>query len=373
MNFQELILELQRFWSREGCLIVQPYDLEKGAGTFNPATFFGALGSAPTRVAYVEPCRRPADGRYGENPNRLGRYFQFQVLLKPVPENITGLYLRGRDGGLVSLDAVVDVREGIGPQRLNHFDRVRAATLTAALASGFTLGEALDSLNALADEVLPAGSSTALAGESRELEESGTALYFAFLLAITVVFMVLASQFESLVHPFTVLLAVPLAVTGALVTLVLAGSTLNLYSQIGMILLIGLVTKNSILLVEYTNQLKERGMDAVAGFRVSGSHSLIEVRRPDRPSTVKNCWVDPVPVGSGRKNLKTPSAASLLTRPLYRSGVDFSIRWTNLISPIAGRPPADFSTPQAQEKHSIEFSSPLREVSPWTAVPFSFR
>ncbi len=94
MNFQEIILELQRFWSREGCLIVQPYDLEKGAGTFNPATFFGALGTAPTRVAYVEPCRRPADGRYGENPNRLGRYYQFQVLLKPVPENITGLYLR---------------------------------------------------------------------------------------------------------------------------------------------------------------------------------------------------------------------------------------------------------------------------------------
>jgi multidrug efflux pump subunit AcrB len=99
-----------------------------------------------------------------------------------------------------------------------------------------------------------------LAGESRELEESGTALYFAFGLALVVVFMVLASQFESLIHPFTVLLSVPLAVTGALLTLRLAGSTINLYSQIGMILLIGLVTKNSILLVEYTNQLRDRGM-----------------------------------------------------------------------------------------------------------------
>ena len=94
LNFQEIILELQRFWAREGCLLIEPYDLEKGAGTFNPATFFGALGLAPTAVAYPEPCRRPADGRYGDNPNRLGKYYQFQVLLKPVPADIMSLYLR---------------------------------------------------------------------------------------------------------------------------------------------------------------------------------------------------------------------------------------------------------------------------------------
>ena len=93
LTFQELILELQRFWSKHGCLLIQPYDLEKGAGTFNPATFFGALGPQPTAVAYPEPCRRPTDGRYGENPNRLGRYYQFQVLLKPVPRDVTGLYV----------------------------------------------------------------------------------------------------------------------------------------------------------------------------------------------------------------------------------------------------------------------------------------
>jgi multidrug efflux pump len=125
-------------------------------------------------------------------------------------------------------------------------------------------------MHAIAAEVLPRGSTTALAGESRELEESGSALYFAFALALVVVFMVLASQFESLVHPFTVLLAVPLAVTGALLTLLAAGSTLNLYSQIGMILLIGLVTKNSILLVDYANQLKARGLDAVAAALEAG-------------------------------------------------------------------------------------------------------
>ncbi|MCX5793966.1 MAG: glycine--tRNA ligase subunit alpha [Elusimicrobia bacterium] len=94
MTFQEVILELQRFWAREGCLLIQPYDMEKGAGTFNPATFFGALGSKPTAAAYVEPCRRPGDGRYGDNPNRLGKYFQFQVLLKPAPADITDLYVR---------------------------------------------------------------------------------------------------------------------------------------------------------------------------------------------------------------------------------------------------------------------------------------
>ena len=92
LTFQDIVLELQRFWAAQGCLLVQPYDLEKGAGTFNPATFFGALGPKPTAVAYPEPCRRPADGRYGDNPNRLSKYFQFQVILKPVPAGITDLY-----------------------------------------------------------------------------------------------------------------------------------------------------------------------------------------------------------------------------------------------------------------------------------------
>ncbi len=91
-SFQEIIMTLQEFWSREGCAVVQPYDLEKGAGTFNPATFFGALTTVPIRAAYVEPSRRPADGRYGDNPNRLGKYFQFQVILKPAPAGITDLY-----------------------------------------------------------------------------------------------------------------------------------------------------------------------------------------------------------------------------------------------------------------------------------------
>jgi multidrug efflux pump len=205
---------------------------------------------------------------------RANKQYDVIVQLDPraraTPSDMTGLYVRGRGGELMKLEALASVEEGVGPRELNHFDRVRSATMTANLAPGFTLGEALDSLTRVAKEVLPRGSSTALAGESRELEESGSALYFAFLLALVVVFMVLASQFESLVHPFTVLLAVPLAVTGALFTLKLAGSTLNVYSQIGMILLIGLVSKNSILLVEYINQLKERGMSTVDAAQEAG-------------------------------------------------------------------------------------------------------
>jgi len=206
-------------------------------------------------------------GREVSTFTRANKQYDVIVQLDPraraTPSDMTGLYLRGRGGELVKLEALASVQEGVGPRELNHFNRVRSATLTASLAPGFTLGAAIDSLNRIAAEVLPQGSSTSLAGESRELEESGSSLYFAFVLALIVVFMVLASQFESLVHPFTVLLAVPLAVTGALFTLMLAGSTINVYSQIGMILLIGLVTKNSILLVEYINQLKEGGMSTI--------------------------------------------------------------------------------------------------------------
>jgi multidrug efflux pump len=189
---------------------------------------------------------------------------------RATPSDITGLHVRGRSDVLVPLDAVTRVEERVGPRQLNHYNRVRSFTLSASMAPGFTLGQALDSLNAAAAEVLPAGSTVELAGESREFRESGSALYFAFAIALVFVFMVLASQFESVVHPFTVLLAVPLAVTGALGALWLADSTLNVYSQVGMILLIGLVTKNSILLVTYATDLRERGYDALAAMREAG-------------------------------------------------------------------------------------------------------
>jgi multidrug efflux pump len=250
---------------------------------------------------------------------------QLDPRARATPSDMTGLYVRGRGGELIKLEALANVKEGVGPRELNHFNRVRSSTLTAGLAPGFTLGEALDSLTRIANEVLPKGSSTALGGESRELEESGSSLYFAFLLALLVVFMVLASQFESLVHPFTVLLAVPLAVTGALFTLKLAGATLNLYSQIGMILLIGLVTKNSILLVEYINQLKERGMSTVDAALESGRIRL----RPILMTSVATIMgATPIAFGLG--------AGSISRRPLGYAivgGVLFSTLLTLYVVP----------------------------------------
>jgi glycyl-tRNA synthetase alpha chain len=94
MNFQNIILSLQKYWADQGCNVMQPYDCEMGAGTFHPSTFFGALGSKPNNVAYAQPCRRPKDGRYGENPNRMQHYYQFQVIMKPAPENVQELYLK---------------------------------------------------------------------------------------------------------------------------------------------------------------------------------------------------------------------------------------------------------------------------------------
>jgi glycyl-tRNA synthetase alpha chain len=109
MYFQDMIQTLQRYWTEKGCILQQPYDIEKGAGTFNPATFLRALGPEPYNVAYVEPCRRPADGRYGENPNRWGSYYQFQVILKPSPDDIIDLYLGSLEA--IGIDPLVhDIR-----------------------------------------------------------------------------------------------------------------------------------------------------------------------------------------------------------------------------------------------------------------------
>ena len=215
---------------------------------------------------------------------------------RATPTDIEGLDVRGRNGELVPLDAVAHVEERVGPTQLHHHNRVPSFTLSASLAPGFSLGAALDSLNAAAAQVLPAGATVAYAGESREFQESGSALYFAFGLALVFVFMVLAAQYESLVHPFTVLLAVPLGVTGALAALWIAGSTLNVYSQVGMILLIGLVSKNSILLVTYANDLMGQGLDALAAMREAGRIRL----RPILMTSVATIFgAVPIAIGLG--------------------------------------------------------------------------
>jgi len=155
----------------------------------------------------------------------------------------------------------VSVRESTAPRGLPHFDRRRAATVSASTLPGVALGDALDTVRATALEVIgdTPGYSIAFSGESEDFFESGNALAFAYLLAVVIVYLLLAAQFESFLHPATILVAVALSFTGALVTLLFSGQTLNLFSQIGLVMLIGLVTKNSILIVEFANQLRERG------------------------------------------------------------------------------------------------------------------
>jgi len=181
---------------------------------------------------------------------------------RTTPDIIEGVYVRGRSG-LVQLANVVSLSETAGPKELNHFNRQRSATLTANLIPFVSLGQALTDLDNIKNTSLPTSVRREFAGQSLEFKESSTGLYFFFVLALVFIFLVLAAQFESFIHPFTILLSVPLAVFGALVSLFAFGQSLNIYSQIGLIMLIGLVTKNAILIVEFANQLRARGREVV--------------------------------------------------------------------------------------------------------------
>ena len=179
------------------------------------------------------------------------------------PGDLERLYVRGSKEQMVQLSSLLRVRESVAPRQLNHYQRQRSATITGSVAPGFALGAIIDQMQAIADKHIPPGYATALTGQSREFKESASALYFAFLLAIVVIYLTLAGQFESFVHPLTILFTVPLAVSGALVGLVLTGNTLNLFSQIGIVMLTGLVTKNAILIVEFANRLRAKGRSLI--------------------------------------------------------------------------------------------------------------
>ncbi|MGH0037973.1 MAG: efflux RND transporter permease subunit [Myxococcota bacterium] len=175
------------------------------------------------------------------------------------PDDLHNLYVRSeRSRGLVPLSNLVTLEEEAGPEELARFDRMRAITLDAALAPGTSLGEAMEELEARARQVLPAGARVGWDGEARELREAGGSLYWTFGLALLIVFLVLAGQFESFIHPLVIMATVPLALTGALLGLLLWGGTINVFSQIGAILLIGLAAKNGVLIVEFANQLRDR-------------------------------------------------------------------------------------------------------------------
>jgi multidrug efflux pump len=171
---------------------------------------------------------------------------------------------------MVPMAALVEAVPVIGPTSLHHFDLQRSASITANLAPGGTLGEALPQVLEIVEELLPPGFAITLGGISREFAESSAAILLTFGIALVVIYLVLAAQFESFVHPLTVMLSVPLASLGALGALTLSGNTMNLYSQIGLILLLGLVTKNSILLVDFANQERARGRPLLEALRAAG-------------------------------------------------------------------------------------------------------
>jgi multidrug efflux pump len=182
------------------------------------------------------------------------------------PDDLRNLYVRSeRSGALVPLANLVQLEEKAGPDQLARYDRMRAITVDAALADGVSLGEALEKLGDRARAVLPASARVSWDGESLEYLESGATLYWTFGLALLIVFLVLAAQFESFVHPLVIMATVPLALTGALLGLLVWGGTINVFSQIGAILLIGLAAKNGVLIVEFANQLRDRpGPDGAA-------------------------------------------------------------------------------------------------------------
>jgi multidrug efflux pump len=181
---------------------------------------------------------------------------------RQTPSDLDSIYVRSdRSGELIPLSNLVQLTEAAGPVDLRRFDRLRAITISASLADGYSLGAALDAIEEIIRDNLPAAAQINYDGESRDLKTSGSSLYFTFLLALAIVYLVLAAQFESFKHPFIIMTTVPLAVSGALIGLTAFGSSINIFSQIGAIILIGLAAKNGILIVEFANQLRDRGME----------------------------------------------------------------------------------------------------------------
>jgi multidrug efflux pump len=215
----------------------------------------------------VEDIGRTLELMFGEREisTFVNRGDEYPVIMRAraedraTPNDLTNTFMRAANGELVPLSSFVSLTESAAPQVLNRFDRLRSITIQSSLAPGVSIGEALSTLEAIVQENLPAEARIGYQGQSKDFRESSNAIYLTFGMALLVVFLVLAAQFESWINPLIIMLTVPLAVTGGLAALVVTGQTLNIYSQIGMILLIGLMTKNGILIVEFSNQLRERG------------------------------------------------------------------------------------------------------------------
>ena len=197
--------------------------------------------------------------RFKQNGEQYDVIVQAEESERSRPEQLLRFFVRAPEGDLIPLSALVDVQEVVEPRERNHFNRARAVKVTANLAPGYSMGEALAYLEEVAQRTFPKTASVGYDGQSLEFFESGGSLYFAFGLALMFIFLVLAAQFESFIDPTIIMLTVPLSVIGALLALQLTGNTLNIYSQIGLITLVGLITKNGILITEFANQLQDAG------------------------------------------------------------------------------------------------------------------
>jgi multidrug efflux pump len=199
-------------------------------------------------------------GYFTKEGKQYGVYGQVARSDRDDPTDLKALYVRNQKGEMIGLDNLVSFEEATTPSTIYHFNRFKSATISAGLAPGKTIGDGIQAMQQIADKLLDDTYTTSLAGNSRDFQESSSNIGFAFFLALGLIFLILAAQFESFIDPFIIMVTVPLAIAGAVLSLWLFDQTLNIFSEIGMIMLIGLVTKNGILIVEFANQSRINGM-----------------------------------------------------------------------------------------------------------------
>ncbi len=222
--------------------------------------------------------------QYGLSGQRMGYFYmngkQYEIIgqinrqQRNTPSNIKSLYIRSDKGEMIQFDNLVEFVESVAPPKLYHYNRFISATISAGLADGKTIGEGLDEMDKIADELLDETFRTALSGDSKEYRESSSSLMFAFILALVLIYLILAAQFESFKDPIVIMLTVPLAIAGALVFMYFSDITMNIFSQIGIIMLIGLVAKNGILIVEFANQKQEAGEEKMSAIKSASLQRL---------------------------------------------------------------------------------------------------
>lgn len=215
--------------------------------------------------------------QYGLADQRMGYFYmngkQYEIVgeinrqQRNKPVDLKSIYVRSDKGEMIQMDNLIDLEEGIAPPKLYRYNRFASATVSAGLADGKTIGDGLDEMDRIAEEVLDDTFRTALSGDSKEYRESSSSLMFAFILALVLIYLILSAQFESFKDPLIIMFTVPLAVAGALIFMAFDGQTMNIYSQIGIIMLIGLVAKNGILIVEFANQKQESGINRLEAIR----------------------------------------------------------------------------------------------------------